>query len=76
VLVFAYVIVCLVVATLGINRRFGYVGALFMCLAMTPVVAFLVLWVTAPARKPVEAQPSPAPTRTVTVQTTTARKAL
>lgn len=51
-LVFAYIVVCLVVALLGLNRRSGYVGALFMCFLMTPLVAFLVLWMTAPARKP------------------------
>ena len=51
-LVFAYVVVCMVVALLGLNRRSGYVGALFMCFLMTPLVAFLVLWMTAPARRP------------------------
>lgn len=62
-LVFAYVIVCLVVAVLGLNRRFGYVGALFMCLAMTPLIAFLVLWVTSPKRVDDEAGAIVAPSR-------------
>lgn len=73
---FVYILVCLVVALLGLNRRFGYVGALLMCLLATPVVAFVILWMTAPLPQAAEdarprAAPEAAPTRTAPTRTAT-----
>jgi hypothetical protein len=43
-----YFLLCILVAICGRNRRSGFVGTLFMCLFLTPVVIFLILWLTAP----------------------------
>ena len=47
-LIAGYLMLCLLVALCGRNRRYGFVGALFMSLLITPVLAFLLLWITAP----------------------------
>jgi len=49
-LVVAYLLLSLLVALCGRHRRTGFVGAFFMSLVLTPVLAFLVLYLTAPSR--------------------------
>ena len=45
-LVVAYFMVCFLVALSGRRRRMGFVGALFLSLLITPVLSFLILWMT------------------------------
>lgn len=47
-LVVAYLLLSLLVALCGRHRRSGFVGAFFMALLITPILAFLVLYLTAP----------------------------
>ncbi len=47
-LIAGYLLLCLLVALCGRTRRAGFVGSLFMCLLITPVLAFLILWMTGP----------------------------
>ena len=51
-LIFAYLLACFLVALNGRHRRFGVLGAMFLSLLITPILAFLVLWVTAPKPDP------------------------
>jgi hypothetical protein len=48
VLIVAYLMACFLVALSGRHRRFGFVGALFLSLMLTPILSFLVLWLTGP----------------------------
>jgi peptidoglycan/LPS O-acetylase OafA/YrhL len=48
-LVVAYLLLSLLVALCGRHRRSGFVGAFFMALLITPILAFLVLYLTAPS---------------------------
>lgn len=48
-LVVAYLLLSLLVALCGRHRRSGFVGAFFMALLITPALAFLVLYLTAPS---------------------------
>ena len=48
-LVVAYFLLSLLVALCGRHRRSGFVGAFFMALLITPILAFLVLYLTAPS---------------------------
>ena len=48
----AYVLVCLVVASYGRDRRIGLTGFFFVALLCTPVVVALILLVTGEKSRP------------------------
>jgi hypothetical protein len=49
-----YVVAALLVATLGIDRKFGFWGYFFGSLALTPLVGLILVMASDPKRLPVE----------------------
>jgi quinol-cytochrome oxidoreductase complex cytochrome b subunit len=46
-----YIVFCLLAGICGTNRRMGFLGTFLMSLIVTPVIALLVLMLTAPATR-------------------------
>jgi len=46
----AYIIVCLLTGFGGVGRRMGFWGTSFLALVTTPLVVWLVLFITGPSR--------------------------
>jgi hypothetical protein len=44
-----YIVFCLLAGLCGTNRRMGFLGTFLMSLIVAPVIALLVLMLTAPA---------------------------
>jgi hypothetical protein len=49
--VIAYIIVCLLTGFCGTDRRMGYLGTFLLALVTTPLVVWLVLFITGPSRR-------------------------
>jgi hypothetical protein len=47
----AYVFFCILVGLCGTQRRMGFTGTFLLSLAITPVLALLVLLITGPSRR-------------------------
>jgi hypothetical protein len=51
VAVILYITFCILVGVCGIHRRMGFFGTFLMSLIITPVVALIVLMLTAPSHR-------------------------
>jgi hypothetical protein len=49
--IIAYIIVCLLTGFLGTDRRMGYLGTFLLALVTTPLVVWIVLFITGPSRR-------------------------
>lgn len=47
----AYLVFCLLVGLCGSQRRMGFTGTFLLSLVITPLIALLVLLMTAPSRR-------------------------
>jgi hypothetical protein len=50
-LLVTYLIFCALVGLCGIHRRMGFTGTFILSIFVTPVVALVVLLITAPSRR-------------------------
>jgi hypothetical protein len=46
-----YIVVCLLTGFCGTHRRMGFWGTFLMALVTTPLVVWLVLFITGPSRR-------------------------
>jgi hypothetical protein len=51
VAILAYILVCLLTGFLGSDRRMGFVGTFLLSIVTTPLVVWLVLFITGPSRR-------------------------
>jgi hypothetical protein len=49
--ILAYILVCLLTGFCGTHRRMGFWGTFFLALITTPLVVWLVLFITGPSRQ-------------------------
>jgi hypothetical protein len=49
--IIAYIILCLLTGFLGTHRRMGYLGTFLLALVTTPLVVWIVLFITGPSRR-------------------------
>ena len=50
----SYIVLCFIIASIGINRKFGFWGYLFCSLFLTPLIGALVLLASDKQHKPLE----------------------
>ena len=50
-LILLYLVLCLITGLLGINRAMGYFGATLMSVLVTPIIAIIIIKLTAPRQK-------------------------
>jgi hypothetical protein len=48
--IIAYVLLCLLTGFCGTDRRMGFLGTFLLALVTTPLVVWLVLFITGPSR--------------------------
>jgi hypothetical protein len=46
-----YLVFCLLAGLCGMNRRMGFLGTFVMSVFLTPIIALLVLMLTAPSQR-------------------------
>jgi hypothetical protein len=49
--ILAYILVCLLTGFCGTHRRMGFWGTFFLALVTTPLVVWIVLFITGPSRR-------------------------
>jgi len=50
-LILLYFVLCLITGLLGINRAMGYFGATLLSVLVTPLIAIIIIKLTAPRQK-------------------------